>query len=347
MTGTFKILFFLTLINSFNNTSLFSQTILTDSNKINKVDTVITRLVVKEQIYKLNNEQLFVYKKPKPFGFITNLPKDAAGIVKTTFKRKSIVPLLIVAGATLALLPADEAVSAGVQKFSANIHFHSEEDYRDIFNIKAGKTNISILKAPQNINTALYQMGQGFPSLLIGAGLFTYGKIHNDYRALSTANQLAETFILMGVGTQLLKRIAGRQSPGNATDDKGGEWQFLPSFKSYQTNTPNFDAFPSGHLATLMSTVTILAENYPEKRYIKPVGYSLIGLVGLSMINNNVHWISDYPLAIGLGYLCARQVVKRNRKIVHSALSKKNKTELSYTFNYYNGRLIPGIVYKF
>ena len=346
MTGTFKILFFLTLINSFNNTSLFSQTILANSNKINKVDTVITRLVVKEQIYKLNNEQLFVYKKPKPFGFITNLPKDAAGIVKTTFKRKSIVPLLIVAGATLALLPADEAVSVGVQKFSTNIHFHSEEDYRDIFNIKAGKTNISILKAPQNINTALYQMGQGFPSLLIGAGLFTYGKIHNDYRALSTASQLTETFILMGVGTQFLKRISGRQSPSNATDE-GGNWHLFPSFKKFQTNTPNYDAFPSGHLATLMSTVTILAQNYPEKGYIKPVGYSLIGLVGLSMINNNVHWISDYPMAIALGYLCARQVVKRNRKIINTASSQKNKATLSYTFNYANGRLMPGVIYKF
>ena len=133
---------------------------------------------------------------------------------------------------------------------------------------------------------------------------------------------MAETFILMGVGTQVLKRISGRQSPSAATD-AGGDWHFFPSFKNYQSNTPNYDAFPSGHIATLMSTVTILAQNYPEKRYIKPVGYSLIGLVGLSMINNNVHWVSDYPLAIALGYLCARQVVKRSRKIIDLLSSKK------------------------
>ena len=111
---------------------------------------------------------------------------------------------------------ADQPISNEVRQFSKNIHFHSEEEYRDIINLKAGKTGISILKVPKNLNTALYKRGQCFPSLLIGAGLFTYGKIHNDYRALSTASQLAETFILMGIGTQLLKRITGRQSPSNA-----------------------------------------------------------------------------------------------------------------------------------
>ena len=343
----YKTIYFFISFNIFCNTALFSQTDSLDTNKDKNPVTSINAIHKYEQAYDVGNGITFIYKKPRAFSFITNLPKDAGGIVSTTFKRKSIKPLFLVAGTTLVLLLADQPVANNVQQFSKNIHFHAEEEYKNVLDLRLGKTNISLFKAPRNLNTAIYQMGQGFPSLLIGAGLFTYGKIHNDYRALSTANQLAETFILMGVGTQLLKRIAGRQSPGNATDDKGGEWQFLPSFKSYQTNTPNFDAFPSGHLATLMSTVTILAENYPEKRYIKPVGYSLIGLVGLSMINNNVHWISDYPLAIGLGYLCARQVVKRNRKIVHSALSKKNKTELSYTFNYYNGRLIPGIVYKF
>lgn len=325
---------------------LFSQVEITDSSKSIAVDTKTVLLQKNEQAYKVNKGRTFIYTKPKNFGFITNLPRDAAGIVRTTFKRESIKPLLLIGGTTLALLLADQPVSDGVRQFSQNIHFHNEEDNKDVLNIKLGKKNVSLFKAPQNLNTAIYQLGQGFPSLLLGAGLFTYGKIKNDYRALSTSSQLAEAFILMGVGTQLLKRVSGRQSPSNATG-KGGDWHFLPSFKDYQNNTPNYDAFPSGHLATLMSTVTILAENYPEKRYIKPVGYSIIGLVGLSMINNNVHWISDYPLAIALGYLCARQVVKRSRRVVDPLSSKKDKPELSYSLNYCNGRLMPGIVYKF
>ena len=324
----------------------FSQTLPVDSiNSINEIaDTIVKK--PNEQQYNVYNGKIFIYSKPKAFGFLTNLPKDAAGITAAAFKRKSIKPLFILAGSTALLILADEAITDGVNKFSANIHLQSEEKYKDVINIKLGKTNIGLLKAPKNINTAIYQFGQGFPSLLIGAGLFTYGKIHKDYRAINTAHQLAEAFILMGAGTQLIKRITGRQSPSEATSS-GGTWHFFPSFKQYQNHTPFYDAFPSGHVATLMSTVTILAENYPEKKWIKPVGYSVIGLVGYSMINNKVHWASDYPLAIALGYLYARQIVKNNRKIIHSSYVNKYKATFSYTFNYANGTLMPGLVYKF
>ena len=344
--ATYKTAILLIIVCLFSSEDLFSQAELTDSSKSLAVDTKTVLLKKNEQAYQVNKGRTFIYTKPRNFSFITNLPRDAAGIVRSTFKRESIKPLLLLGGATAVLMLADQPVSNGVRQFSKNIYFHNEQENKNVLSIKLGKTDVSLFKAPQNLNTGIYQMGQGFPSLLLGVGLFTYGKIRHDYRAISTASQLAETFILMGVGTQLLKRIAGRQSPSNATG-KGGDWHFLPSFKDYQNNTPNYDAFPSGHLATLMSTVTILAENYPEKRYIKPVGYSLISLVGLSMINNNVHWISDYPLAIALGYLCARQVVKRNRRVIETLSSKKTKREFSYTFNYSCGKLMPGVVYKF
>ena len=151
----------------------------------------------------------------------------------------------------------------------------------------------------------------------------------------------------MGVSTQIVKRITGRQSPSEA-NARGGNWHFFPSFSEFQQHTPNYDAFPSGHLATLMSSLTIFAENYPEKRWIKPVGYSLTGLVALSMINNKVHWASDYPLALAMGYLCAKQVSKRSRKMLNStAASKKSRGELTYTISYQNGTMMPGVLYKF
>jgi hypothetical protein len=79
---------------------------------------------------------------------------------------------------------------------------------------------------------------------------------------------------------------------------------------------PNHDAFPTGHLATAMATVTVIAQNYPEKRYIKPVGYSLMTLLGFSMLNNGVHWISDYPLGIAMGYVFAKVAVQHGRKVI-------------------------------
>jgi hypothetical protein len=334
---------FLTLLTVFFHSFTFSQ--------INEIaDSFSTgKKIVRtddQMQYNIGNGKMLVYSKPHQFGFIRDLPKDAAGIVSTAFKKESVKPWLLIAGSTAILLVSDQAITKGVVQFSKNIHLHADEKNKNLLNFKMGDKNVSLFRLPANVNTGLYQIGQGFPSLLIGAGLYTYGKINKDYRALSTASQLAEAFILMGVSTQIVKRITGRQSPSESST-AGGNWHFFPSFSKFQNHTPNYDAFPSGHLATLMSSVTIFSENYPEKKWIKPVGYSLTGLVGYAMINNKVHWASDYPLALGMGYLCAKQVIKHNRKIENAVTSGKKKGEFSYTFNYINGTLMPGIVYKF
>lgn len=299
-----------------------------------------------EQHYRIDSNTVLIYKKPRHFSFITNLPKDGWEIVKTPFQKDNLKPLGLVAASTGVLLLVDQPVIDGVRKFSDNIHLSGDGGYNELVKVRIGSTDIKIIRAPKNLNTAIYQFGQGFPSLLLGGGLYVYGKIKNDYRSLSTASQLAETFILMGAGTQIIKRITGRQSPYVATVN-GGKWQPLPSISNYQKNTPNYDAFPSGHLATVMSTVTVLAENYPDKKYIKPVGYAMIGLVGYSMLNNKVHWISDYPLALALGYVSAKQVAKRNRKKVESRANAKPKPELNYTLSSINGVLTPGIIVNF
>ena len=300
-----------------------------------------------EMHYNIGNGKTLVYSKPKSFSFITNLPKDAGSIGSAIIKKESIKPLLAIAVSTAALLFVDQDITDGFGKFCARNGVYAGEENVNLLKFKTGGKEVALFRLPSNINTAFYQLGQGFPSLAIGAGLYIYGKTHHDYRALSTASQLAESFILMGVGTQLVKRMTGRESPSDASR-RGGAWRFFPSFSNFQQNTPKYDAFPSGHLATLMSSVTIFAENYPEKRWIKPLGYSLSGLVCLSMINNKVHWASDYPLAIGMGYLCARQVVKRNRRVISSTGSTKKKHgEMDYTVNYINGTIAPGILYKF
>jgi hypothetical protein len=158
---------------------------------------------------------------------------------------------------------------------------------------------------------------------MIASGFYGYGLMENDYRALQTTSQLTEMFFTLAVTTQLLKRISGRQSPFRAMDPPegiapvpGGSWHPFTAPSKYQANVSNYDAFPSGHLATAMATITILAGNYPDNKYIKPVGYSLMGLLGFAMINNGVHWMSDYPLAIAIGYSCGKIALSRGRQIL-------------------------------
>lgn len=242
-----------------------------------------------------------LYAKPASFGFLKNVPADLLNIARSPFRRVNVPAALAVAGSTLLLIPVDQQVLDGVKNLSAHMGLNPETAYHDIW--RPGGTRV--LKVPQNLNTALYQMGEGGTSMLVAAGFFVYGKIGHNYRSLQTASDLVETYLTMGLTTQLIKRISGRQSPFMSTHP-GGDWHPFPSFSAYQRNTSNFDAFPSGHLATMMATVTVIATNYPEKKWILPLGYSLIGLSAWAMMNNSVHWLSDYPLALALGYVSGK-----------------------------------------
>ncbi len=201
----------------------------------------------------------------------------------------------------------DQPLLDAVHNIGKEIHLDPETKYK--VPIKLGDTKI--LKIPQNINTALYQLGEGGTSLLLAGGLFIYGKCTHHTREVEVASDLTETFITMGIATQILKRISGRESPFVATKSGGG-WSPFPSFKAYQSHTPSYDAFPSGHLATMMASVTTLHLSYPEKKWIMPVGYAVMGLSAFAMANSDVHWIGDYPLALALGYVAARITHSKN-----------------------------------
>lgn len=250
-----------------------------------------------------------MYTKPVAFDFIKHVPADLLAIGKSPFQRKNLPAFLAITGSTLLLLPFDQALLNGVKDISDQIGLNPKTSYQDIWR----PFGTRVIKFPRNINTALYQLGEGGTSMLVAAGFFVYGKFRHDNRSLHTASDLAETFLTMGISTQVLKRISGRQSPFMAIHP-GGDWHPFPSFKDYQQNTSNFDAFPSGHLATMMATVTVIATNYPEKKWIRPLGYSLIGLSAWAMMNNEVHWISDYPLALALGYISGKITCMRHQK---------------------------------
>ncbi|PJA11471.1 MAG: hypothetical protein COX65_10415, partial [Elusimicrobia bacterium CG_4_10_14_0_2_um_filter_56_8] len=123
----------------------------------------------------------------------------------------------------------------------------------------------------------------------------------DDWRAAQTGHQLAEGLLVTGFTTQLVKRITGRETPRAATASRG-VWRMFPSFKDFQAHRTRYDAMPSGHLATGMMSVTVMAANYPDNKYIKPIGYALLTALSFQMVNNGVHWASDYPLGLAVGY---------------------------------------------
>ena len=259
-------------------------------------------------------DQLYIYDKPKPFEFITQIPKTFQAAAKYSFRKESIPALSLIVGSSLVLIALDQQILDGVRNISDAIRLNPTRDYKTLIGFNLGSTSVKVYEAPQNLNSIFYSIGEGSTSVLISGGLFAFGKIKKDYRALQTASQIMQAQLVMGLTTQIIKRVSGRESPFRRTAP-GGVWSPLTSPSFYQNNVSRFDAFPSGHLGTMMATTIVLLENYPEKKWIKPVAYGLMGVVCFAMINNEVHWAGDYPLALGLGYVTGKATVRLNRLI--------------------------------
>ena len=229
-------------------------------------DTLVVKdsIHIKMMAYPID-DKLFIYPKPKVFTFIQYLPRTFKEAAKISVDKNSLKGWGAVAGSTAVLLLVDQEILDGVQKFSKQIGLDAERRYKDFVPFKFGGKDASLYDVPDNLNSAVYSVGEGMPSILLSLGMLTYGVIKNDYRSISTASQVFQATLAMGITTQILKRMSGRESPFVATQP-GGAWHPFPGLKTYQQNVPSHDAFPSGHMGTMMSTTVVIAANYPEKK---------------------------------------------------------------------------------
>ena len=293
--------------------------------------------LAKAQIFNINQSESILFYKPRPFEFITNIPSDLGGFGKAVVAKKNLPKLGLLLGTTALMVAFDQPLLDAAQKFGRFINLDAERKFKRAIFFKIGNFDVPVLDLPQNLNSVFYFLGEGWPSVLVAGSFFGYGMATNDYRARQTSSQLAEMFFSLAITCQVLKRMTGRQSPFNSTK-AGGEWHPFTNLGTYQANVSNYDAFPSGHLATMMATVTILSGNYPSNKYIKPVGYTIMGLLGYAMMNNGVHWMGDYPVAIAIGYTCGKIALSRGQKTTYKKpLAKGYKSTLMPLFFGQNG----------
>jgi len=296
--------------------------------------------LTKAQVYNLNSSESLLFYKPRPFEFVTNVPSDIAQFGKAVVAKKNLPKVGILIGATAVLVAFDQPLLDAAQQFGRYIHLDPARKFTRAVSFNIGSFAVPVLDLPQNLNSAFYFIGEGWPSILTAGGLYTYGILKNDYRARQTSSQLAEMFFTLAITTQVLKRMTGRQSPFDAveTGSRGGKWRPFTKPSTYQADVSSYDAFPSGHLATIMATVTILAGNYPSSKLIKPIGYSIMGLLGYAMMNNGVHWAGDYPVAIAIGYTCGKIALSHGQKKIQKPSSVSGyKSSIMPLFFGHNG----------
>ncbi|MBK1896807.1 phosphatase PAP2 family protein [Chryseobacterium paridis] len=293
-------------------------------------DSIVLKKKAISQNYTLKDGSVRTYPKPKLFEFITRVPKDFIDTNKDFVAKDHAYYLGGAVAGTLILLPFDQKLIDNSRELGDRMGMSADNNYN-----KVG----GLIKIPKDIGSGLYLIGNGSTVVLLGIGFATYGLIKDDYRAQATASGLMESLILSGVFSQTIKRITGRESPFIAIQNgnSGGHWTPFPSFSAFANDTSRYDAMPSGHLTTFMSAITVIADNYPDAGWIKPVGYTLAGALAFQMMQSQVHWASDYPLALLMGYFIGKTISKnRYTSSEFSAGNVKYKINLtaSNSFGY-------------
>jgi hypothetical protein len=245
--------------------------------------TPVEQLQIDSLEYLTDQEEV-----PAWYDFVGNLPRDFGAFAGVVVDAKTIPTIVGLSALTIGLVASDH----GTYKYSRNLYERS--------------------RAVSSVSDILVSVGDGRSSLILAGAFGVYGFAASDRRAIRTASQTLEALLATGLLVQTFKRISGRESPSVATSD-GGRWRPFPSFKAYHEHQSEYHAFPSGHIATTMATVTVIAENYPEQGWIRPVGYSLVGLVGIGLVNYRWHWYSDLPLGIAVGYAFGKIVAHPGR----------------------------------
>jgi len=261
------------------------------------------------------------YSRPAFWGNIGAIPSDLGAFAKKSFSRESLPWLAAITASTLVLIEYDQKIYNGARRTGRKLSISSKDKTETFLKVKG----VSLFRGPTDLGSALYFLGDGWVPMGLCAGMLGYGWAADDWRASRTGGQLTEGLLVTGISTQVLKRVTGRETPSAAHSPRG-VWRFFPSFADFQAHRTRYDAFPSGHLATGVMAVTVLAENYPEKELIKPVGYALLAGLSFQMVNNGVHWASDYPLGIAIGYGVGKVVSGRGK----TARKGEARSQLSF-----------------
>jgi membrane-associated phospholipid phosphatase len=211
------------------------------------------------------------------YTMFANIPRDWGRWYDISFRKERMDDWLIIGGLTIATILTDDITYTPSARF-----YNSSPEAKKWSDFCAN-------------------IGDGTTQFALAGAFGAYGLAFKDQKALRTGSQIVQAVLASGAIIQVLKHVTGRESPFVRTTPTG-VWKILPNQVDYHRYVPHFDAYPSGHICTSLATVIIIAENYPDVKWIRPAGYTFTTLVGLGMLANGIHWVSDYPLGLFIGY---------------------------------------------
>lgn len=233
---------------------------------------------------------------------ITEIPATSKRTLKESFSKESLPYWGVILGTTGILYHYDEQIYADLQKRGRDWGIGNQDNTKPVLSISGHE----IIRAPSDTGSFLYFLGDGWMHAGIGAAFIGNGNFSKDNKAYNTGIMIWHGMVVSTIFNQTLKRSFGRESPEVSTSERGS-WKLFPSFNDYNSKTASYDAMPSGHIMTATLTFTIISERYPEYNlYIYPAYGIWATALMFQMVNNGVHWASDYPLGIAMGYVIGK-----------------------------------------
>ncbi|PIP92531.1 MAG: hypothetical protein COW00_00190 [Bdellovibrio sp. CG12_big_fil_rev_8_21_14_0_65_39_13] len=198
----------------------------------------------------------------------------------------------------------DEKIYTHAKKWGRSLGLGNDDHTKSYITL----FDTNILQGPSDVGSTIYYLGNGWTQFFVASSFYINGSMNHDIKAQKTGTQILTALLSGSLPTQLIKRATGREDP-NRTTVYRGKWK--PFSKDYDKDISAHDAVPSGHLMAITSTMTVIDTNYPEYRHIiRPIAYTALALVSFQMVNIGVHWVSDYPLGIAIGYVAGRAATK-------------------------------------
>ena len=192
-------------------------------------------------------------------------------------------------------------ITAGWVAGGTGLLFILDEEIRDGFEDSRSSTT-------DDVSEFFERFGNGAISIPALGAFYLYGYFGEDAKAERTALIAVESFLVTGLFTTVLKTVAGRHRP--STGD---------SATSFDGFTTDHGSFPSGHTSTVFAIATVIANEYEDVPYIKPISYGIATMTGLSRINDEKHRASDVFFGAALGYFTSKTLLRlhSNKKGQH------------------------------
>lgn len=148
------------------------------------------------------------------------------------------------------------------------------------------------------------QMGDVY-GLCAFPAVYVVGLASGNKKMQSIGLRGSKAVVISSTIFTLSKNIIRRGRP-DVTDNP---FDFAPPFSKVR-----YKSFPSGHTTIAFAIATSLAEEFPDKKWIAPVAYTLASMTGISRLYHNRHWASDVFIGAALGHFVTKAVYHHHRK---------------------------------